>query len=708
MLAIHEPTHLPPSMSSPKLGSVWRLGGGLFNSSGSPTIKPEPRRGRPQTAESSTPRNSTSPSSQFASWSELMHGPAPPNRTTTFSSISSASCSSCSRPGVKKVRSQDSIRSVTSTRPLDFEPSHLHSYSTVPVPRAIKTKLRSKSKANVEHDFDNVFLAQELHASSPSSSKRSPSLMRTDFSNKVGADKRSSLVARRSTSPHAVPRNPSSESVPLQNMSSDARSSAEHHDADWTQAQRGRIDRQLSSASYLTTTSTGTTSSSEAGEALPPRSPRLTAEPEAKPTKQSKRKTYALQFSLDGRYLAVAGSDHLIRVYEVISSPADRADEIELAQMHRQDEGCHKKMGSCPSQGICPSGRSHTKTDVRAANAELAPVFKSTPVHVFAGHTGDVLDLSWSKNNFLLSCSSDKTARLWHPNRSDCLCTFTTSAIVSSVDFHPVDDRFFVTGGLDGKLRLWNISARRVQAINDVPGVITAVAFSASGASVCVGTHSGSVLTFACTETLAYVSAVTVKSAAAAKTTQASKITSIQPIKLDAAAAAPASSAAPAKPASEYMTITSNDSRVRIYSIGTRRLIARFKAAHYMNRSSQIRATSSSDAQYIISGSEDASIHVWSITPSAPLLTNLLSGIKRNKSLLKPSPTAADAADNSTCRSWHAGAGSVRCAVFAPAATAKLLGLAHDPLDEAGRIVVSTDDSNAVRVWRSDPLSRLF
>ncbi|CDU24150.1 uncharacterized protein SPSC_02779 [Sporisorium scitamineum] len=711
MFAVDEP--VPPlPMSSPKLGSVRRLGGGLFASSASPITKPEPRRGRPQTADPTTPRFSTSPSSQFASWSELMHAPTPPNRTTTFSSISSASCSSCSRPSVKKVRSQDSIRSSTSARPLDFEPSTLHSHSTIPVPRLIKTKLRSKSKPSVEHDFDSIFLAQELHASSPSSTKsappaRSPSCMRNDLSSRFGAEnrhKRSSLIARRSTSPHAVQRNPSSESVPL-----DVHTSAEHHDADWAHAQRGRIDRQLSTGSHLTTASSNTTSSSEAAEALPPRSPRLTGESEisgdsrAKPTKQSKRKTYALQFSLDGRYLAAAGSDHFIRVYEVISSPSDRADEIELAQMHRAEESCHRKMSSVCSQSVCSTGRSQAKAEARAATAELAPVFKSTPVHVFAGHTGDVLDLSWSKNNFLLSCSSDKTARLWHPNRSECLCTFSTSAIVSSVDFHPVDDRFLVTGGLDGKLRLWNISARRVQSINDVPGVITAVAFSASGAAVCVGTHSGSLVTFACTETLSYLSAVTVKSAAAAKSTQASKITSIQPIKLDPVSDAGSTAE---KAESEHMTITSNDSRVRIYSIASRRLISRFKSTSYMNRSSQIRATSSSDSQYIISGSEDASIHIWSVATTTPLLTNLLSGIKRNKSILKQAEP--DAGDNSTCRSWTAGSGSVRCAIFAPAATAQLLGLAHDPLEMEGRIVVSTDDSNAVRVWRSDPQGRLF
>uniref|UniRef100_V5GKH9 WD40 repeat-like protein n=2 Tax=Kalmanozyma brasiliensis (strain GHG001) TaxID=1365824 RepID=V5GKH9_KALBG len=490
------------------------------------------------------------------------------------------------------------------------------------------------------------------------------------------------------------------------------------------------MERQTSTGSYLKTIAPTATSSSShssgSDNVPPPLSPSMTADldiPDDSRAKRPKaatpkRKTYAMQFSLDGRYLALAGSDHLIRVYEVISSPCERAVEVTRAQALRAEEAAQRKNASTCSQGSNCMDRSNTKLDVRAGATELTPVLKSTPLHVFAGHSGDILDLSWSKNNFLLSCGSDKTAKLWHPNREDCLCTFTTSAVVSSIDFHPTDDRFFVTGGLDGKLRLWNISARRVQSLTDVPGVITAVAFSSSGAVVCVGTHAGSVLTFACTDSLSYLNAIKVKSAAASKSTQPSKITCIQPIPLHACspevkAAASSRSTAPTKGDSEYMIVTSNDSRVRIYSIAAHRLVSRLKATSYVNRNSQIRATTSTDGQFAVSGSDDASIHVWSLASNATLFGNLFSGIKRSNSIVKSG--VGDLGDNSTWRSWQAGAGSVRCAIFAPTATAELLAAAEDPLErEKGekaavraRIIVSTDDSNAIRVWRCDPLGRL-
>lgn len=734
-LAVNAPLNAPP-ISLPKLSSVWRMSAGLFTSSSYPANSHDPRLARPHTAESTTPRDfiNASPASQFAAWSEFMHSPTPPDRTATFSSNSSASCNSCSRPNMKKIRSQESIRSSTSAVPFDAENSTSSHHSTIPVPKVIKVKLRSKSKANQEPEFDNVFLAQELRCSSTSSAPgsslnrkvsqaRSPSLALEDLPANRGAEsrrKRSSWAARRPTSPQTF-----LDRHYANHPNNAVRSSDDREDDESLYIRPPKVNRQFSTSSYLTTASSTTTSSSNAGEAVAPRSPRMPSEVDeagrVKRTKSTmpKRKTYALQFSLDGRYLAAAGSDHLIRVYEVISSPADRADEIELAQMHRAEQAWQKKMSSaCPQgpQGVCGSMRSNTKMDVRAATPELVPVFKSTPIHIFQGHAGDVLDLSWSKNNFLLSSSTDKTAKLWHPNRSECLCTFSTSATVSSVDFHPTDDRFFVSGGLDGKLRLWNIAARRVQSINDVPGVITAVAFSSSGSSVCVGTHSGSMLTFSCTDSLTFVNAVTVKSAAASKTALASKITSIQPIKLDVTATT--DSAAPPS-AREYMTVTSNDSRIRIYSIVSRRIVSRFKSTSYINRSSQIRATSSSDSQFLVSGSEDAWIHVWSLASNASLFAALFAGMKRNKSTLR-SPAqarASDAGDNSTYRSWQAGAGSVRCAIFAPAATSALLALAHDPLElnhatpgsaVRSRIIVSTDDSNIIRTWRCDPHRRLF
>ncbi len=486
----------------------------------------------------------------------------------------------------------------------DTDSPNLCNHSTILHPKIIKLKPHFKLKPGKDVNFDNVFLAQELHASlSYAAMGKVSSCVHKDFSATLSDEKRpkrSSWAVRCSPLPRIIKNTAQISAVS---------NSDPNHDAAW-HARRNRVDVRFSFGRNRTTALSAASGSSEVGDALRSQSRRFNGEIEPHgDTKSksitSKSQTYALQFSLDGRYLAAAGSDQLIRLYKVLSSPEDRAGEIDLARMHHEKAGCHGNISPAYSQRPCAWGRNNTKSEVSCVAPELAPIFKSNPVHVFAGHTDDVQDLSWSKNNFLLSCSSDKTARLWHPDRSDSLCTFTTSAVVSSVDFHPADDRYFVTGGLDGKLRLWNISARRVHSTHDVHGIITAVAFSSSGAAIFVGTHSGCLLTFECTDTLRYVRAVTLKSAN--KGPQISKITSIQPIKLDATESTKDLST---KSGAEYITVTSNDSRVRMYSNDSQRLVSLFKATRYINRTSQIRATSSSDFQYIVSGSEDASVHV--------------------------------------------------------------------------------------------------
>lgn len=141
---------------------------------------------------------------------------------------------------------------------------------------------------------------------------------------------------------------------------------------------------------------------------------------------------WATEFSKDGRYLAAGGQDRVVRVWAVISTPGERRE-------HEQNED-----------------------ESKAATHLSAPVFQQKPFREYLGHQSTILDLSWSKNNFLLSSSMDKTVRLWHLTRSETLCTFKHSDFVPSIRFHPRDDRFFLAGSLDSKLRLWSIPDKSV------------------------------------------------------------------------------------------------------------------------------------------------------------------------------------------------------------------------------------------------------
>lgn len=76
-------------------------------------------------------------------------------------------------------------------------------------------------------------------------------------------------------------------------------------------------------------------------------------------------------FSKDGKYLAAAGQDRKVRVWTVIATPEEREDS-------NGDEEA-------------------TPVDAHDNSGLRAPVFQPEPVRVYGGHTGSILDLSWSK-----------------------------------------------------------------------------------------------------------------------------------------------------------------------------------------------------------------------------------------------------------------------------------------------------------------------
>lgn len=68
---------------------------------------------------------------------------------------------------------------------------------------------------------------------------------------------------------------------------------------------------------------------------------------------------------------------------------------------------------------------------------------------------------------------------------------FFCNIVVTSVQFNPVDDDHFISGSIDGKVRIWSASQYQVVDWADARGIVTAVCYRPDG-QVWLGTKISS------------------------------------------------------------------------------------------------------------------------------------------------------------------------------------------------------------------------
>ena len=56
-----------------------------------------------------------------------------------------------------------------------------------------------------------------------------------------------------------------------------------------------------------------------------------------------------------------------------------------------------------------------------------------------------------------------------------------SSYAVTCIQFNPVDDRYFISGSLDAKVRLWSIPDRQVVDWTDLNEMVTAASYTPDG-----------------------------------------------------------------------------------------------------------------------------------------------------------------------------------------------------------------------------------
>lgn len=364
-----------------------------------------------------------------------------------------------------------------------------------------------------------------------------------------------------------------------------------------------------------------------------------------------------MKFSVCGRLLATAGQDRVLRIWVVRNAYSYFQD--------MRTKYNAEKVSPTPSQESLVSQQS---SDDPNANTSFDTMHERTPFMpkpfcTYVGHTSDLLDVAWSKNYFVLSSSMDKTVRLWHISRKECLCCFQHIDFVTAICFHPRDDRYFLSGSLDGKLRLWNIPDKKVAVWNEVEGqtkLITAANFCENGKFAVVGSYDGRCI-FYTTDQLKYHTQIHVRSTRG-KNATGRKISGIEPM-----------------PGEDKILVTSNDSRIRLYDLRDLNLSCKYKG--YVNVSSQIKASFSHDGKYIVSGSENQCIYIWKTHHDYAKF----SSVRRDRNDFWEGIKAHNAV--------------VTCAVFAPCPEIIFSQMEPDRTETSGYVLVSADFNGVIRVF---------
>ncbi|KAL1210893.1 COMPASS-like H3K4 histone methylase component WDR5A [Cardamine amara subsp. amara] len=306
---------------------------------------------------------------------------------------------------------------------------------------------------------------------------------------------------------------------------------------------------------------------------------------------------WTMKFSPDSHLLASAGEDCAIHVWEVQECEIMSMNEGSLTPIHPSMSDKSSTEGDAAE--VAPEKKKKGKTSSMSRKGNQIPDYVHAPETVFSlsdkpicsftGHLDDVLDLSWSRSQLLLSSSMDKTVRLWDIETQSCLKLFAHNDYVTCVQFNPLDEDYFISGSLDAKIRIWNISNRQVVEWNDLNEMVTAVCYTPDGQGAFVGSIKGNCRLYSAEDCkLDQTNHIDLQNK---KKAQARKITSFQ--------------FSPINP-SEVL-VTSADSRIRIFD-GTE-LVQKFRG--FKNTSSQMIASYTLDAKHIVCASEDSQVYVW-------------------------------------------------------------------------------------------------
>lgn len=258
---------------------------------------------------------------------------------------------------------------------------------------------------------------------------------------------------------------------------------------------------------------------------------------------------WVMKFSPDGRFLAMGGQRGSVSIFEVAR------ERVQQGEQHLLQPNAYK---------------------------ELSPSL------------GGISSIDWNNvGTHILTASDEGQVYLWQLDSDRPIASFAHTTSVTSALFHPKNNNIFVTGSIDGQIRVFDISEVKILCQLQTDDGISSVAYSPNGELLAAGLSKGKVILYGRRRNEGdYIQLTNIHARnRRGRMKSGRRVTGISFMD------------------ENTFLVTTNDSNIRLYDVQNLKQLQKYKGLK--NERSCANACFSHDFRYVISGSETGEVYMW-------------------------------------------------------------------------------------------------
>lgn len=210
-------------------------------------------------------------------------------------------------------------------------------------------------------------------------------------------------------------------------------------------------------------------------------------------------------------------------------------------------------------------------------------------------HLENIYELEFSRNDQkILSVSGDCMAKVWNIHTKNAQILPHTKYVYSG-KFHPLDNNFVFTAGYDAIIRVWNLEeGKLIKELHGHQTQINSIVFSPNGKRLFCGDNSGVISVWKTNLDKGGIGCLKCKQIVVEDEILNVPITCLEMVRSNLT-----------------ILVQTQDDIIRVFDTKAMTTAQRYVGTHCKNFI--LKSTFSPDGAYVLSGSEDGSIHIWSV-----------------------------------------------------------------------------------------------